>query len=303
VRLISTYLDYLRSYFLYEPVNPSIIILKITLFVSLFILCIWLAYRLLSSLSVGFRLHNAKYRSQLNWVKPVLKVKYKSALLLLIDEKLKRNGRPMGLTAKKYVSYKISLILLIATSTRFTSIKIPVIVMFGLAAFFLVDLLLIIDSRDNKIRIDEDMPIILNNLYMQLEAKVPFVECISTLHMSAENSKLLKAGLKEFSIRFAMNDFDIDAACNELEKKFSNVSLSILLMAFRQYKDSGKMKEILKRQYELHLKKEEEMLEASSNSILKMAAVSTILIGINCILMIVYPMYVSMTENMYNVMK
>jgi Flp pilus assembly protein TadB len=223
--------------------------------------------------------------------------------LIFIDDKLKNNGRPFGLTAVKYILFKFIFSLIAIVPLLLIHGKVIIILIFFICGFFILDLVLVIDSRDNKKRIELDMPNIINNLFMQLEANVPFVDCLNTLHMSAENSKLLKEGLKEFNIRFTMNDFDIDAACNDLEKSFSNVTLSTLLMAFRQYKDSGKMKDILKRQYELHLKKEEEAIENSSNSIIKTAAVSTVLIAINCVLMIVYPMYISMNENMYSILK
>ena len=302
---IESYFQLIKDFFYSSPVNPLTLTLKMIIILSLFALSTILTFRLLSTASVRLRMSNYRHRYQGVDSKANSKyyVNYRSRFLIFIDEKLKNNGRPFGLTAVKYILFKFIFSLIAIVPLLLIHGKVIIILIFFICGFFILDLVLVIDSRDNKKRIELDMPNIINNLFMQLEANVPFVDCLNTLHMSAENSKLLKEGLKEFNIRFTMNDFDIDAACNDLEKSFSNVTLSTLLMAFRQYKDSGKMKDILKRQYELHLKKEEEAIENSSNSIIKTAAVSTVLIAINCVLMIVYPMYISMNENMYSILK
>jgi hypothetical protein len=254
-------------------------------------------------MSIRINKLNDRLYSGLRDEKPHRRKKYSFILFKFIDKCLRMNGYPLGLSVSRYLIIKFFLTVIFAVPPLIANARLHFIFIFAAIGFFAIDILLVIDAADNRKRIESDMPNLINNLYMQLEAGIPFKDCLEILHQSVIYSKVLKDALKELQIRFIMKEHNIVLVCDEIEKDFNNVSFSILLMAFRQYTDSGKMKNILHRQNELHMKKEEELIYRESKQILSLAVISTVLIAINCVLMLVWPMFSLMNDKMNELLK
>lgn len=214
-----------------------------------------------------------------------------------IESKLFNLGRPYKLNTKKYIiiKYVFSLIVFVIAVINYKDVKISLILY--LISFFTPNYLIYSFRKNERNILINEIKNLNNSIILSLSA-------YGTLeHALVQAKKVLTYNrfideYDKFIYEYKMNGYNLRQAANNLESKFNSYELSLLLSTLIQgdiegnlLEDLIKFSETLELNYFKYLKKK-------STQRLLYVTIGTVLSLVNIILIVMYPIFKQVLDNL-----
>ncbi len=211
------------------------------------------------------------------------------------DEFLSKQGYPLKLNIFKYYIVKIGLAVLfmIAAYINYSSIYITII--FLLIGYFLIDVYILINKKSRDNEICTDLLNVINSISLQLSAHITLKDSLKKQFEICQNKDFKKAMLA-FSTKYELSELSIDNAIQELKSKFDILEINMFCNALKEYNKVENIKEILDNLSETLKKKYiDKLKEATRTKIIYITCGVILALG-NIILIIFYPLFISIGQ-------
>lgn len=214
-----------------------------------------------------------------------------------IESKLFNLGFPYKLTTKKYILVKcfLPIIIFIIAVLNYNSIKIPLILF--LISFFTPDYLLYNYTKNEKNILINEVKILVNSIVLSLSAYGTLEYALSTAKNNLTYQRFIKE-FEKFIYEYKMNGYNLKSACVNLERKFKSYELSLFLSTLLQGDSDGNLLENLEKftdTLELNYFK---YLKKKSAERLLYVTFGTVLSLLNIVLVVMYPMFKQVVDNL-----
>ena len=265
------------------------------IYVLIFINLICLLYYLISYFNV-----RKKTKSILNSQKifdSQKRTRFFNSYVDKIESKLFNLQYPYKLNAKKYliIKYVFSVIFGIIAFLNYKNIVISII--FVLVIFFIPNYLLFNFKNNEKY-------ILINEIKNLTESIILNLSAYCTLEQSLIKSKSVleyerfKIAYDKFIYEYKMNGFDIKKAAFNLEARFVSYELSLFITSLIQGDVEGNLLETLKKFSETLQLNYFKYLKKKSSKRLLYVTFGTVLSLINIVLVVMYPMFKQVIDNL-----
>lgn len=214
-----------------------------------------------------------------------------------IENKLFNLGFPYKITTKKYliIKYGLSLFLSLVAFLSYKSIK--ALLIFYLITFFLPDYLIHIFKNKEKNILINEIKSLTSNMILVLSAYGTIEQALEISKNTLVYERFIQA-YERFIYEYKMNGYNIRLASIKLEKEFSSYELNLFISTLIQGEKEGnllenldKLSETLELNYFKYLKKK-------SKERLLYVTLGTVISLINIILVVMYPMFKQVIDNL-----
>jgi Flp pilus assembly protein TadB len=215
---------------------------------------------------------------------------------------LSKQGNPLRLDSIRYYLLKISLtiILIIAGIKNFSSFYVAVLL--GLLGFFFLDIYIYFHKKSRDLVICSDLYNVINSLYLQLSANVPLKNALKFQFENCKNKEFRKAMI-EFSTTYELSGYNIEKATNFLSNSFDITEINIFCNSLQELNSTNNITEILDNlSYSLQDKKIEQLKDSTRNKVV-LITVGVIIALTNIIMLIFYPLFISIGKGFNNIFR
>lgn len=214
-----------------------------------------------------------------------------------IESKLFNLGYPYKLTTKKYIVFKyiLPLIIFIIGILNYRDIKIPLILF--LIFFFTPNYLLYSYAKNERNLLIEEIKNITNSIILSLSAHGTLEYALS-IAKNALNYPRLIIAFEKFIYEYKMYGYDIRKAAISLENKFDSYELILLLGTLIQGEQEGNLLENLEKFAETLELNYFKYLKKKSAERLMYVTLGTVLSLVNIILVVMYPIFKQVIDNL-----
>lgn len=220
-----------------------------------------------------------------------------SSYINKIESKLFNLGYPHKLNTKKYIAFKyiLPIVIFIIAILNYKSIKISLILF--LISFFTPNYLLYSYTKDEKNILINEIKNITNSIILSLSA-YGTLEYALNIAKSTLTYPRFVTEFDKFIYDYKMYGYNIKQAALNLEKKFDSYELSLFLSTLIQGNAEGnllenieKFSETLELNYFKYLKKK-------SAQRLMYVTLGTVLSLVNIVLVVMYPIFKQVIDNL-----
>lgn len=219
-----------------------------------------------------------------------------------IKERLSNYNYPYKLNFKRYIfiKYFLSVIFSIISFVIYSNIFISII--YGISVFFLPNMLIKIFAKSENMEVYKELYTITQNIILSLTVKLTFYK---SLKLCLENIAYDRFRIEfgKFINDYEMYNFSIQKAVQRFSKKFQSYELSMFLNVLIQSENEGNMVENL----ENYIKSLDAVYykRLKQNMMRRTLYVSfaTILTLINILMIVLYPMFVQITDGINLIFK
>lgn len=226
--------------------------------------------------------------------------KYLNKYLIKIEERLFKLGYPYRITTKKYffIKYVLSQIVLVVSFINYSN-KILAIVIWAVS-FFYLDYMIYSFKKSENIIIINELKNLINSIVICLSAYTTLKEALE-VSVSALGYKRLQRELKIFIRSYEAYGYDIEKASKVLDGKFDSYELDMFIGILKQSEKDGnvlenleKFSEILELSYFKYIKRQ------SARRLINVT-LGTVLILLDIALIVMYPIFVQVIQNLQNI--
>lgn len=275
--------------------------LDVILFVLIFFICYlctvrWYTKSKLSKFQKGsstkFKTKDFKFK---NFISNINFLKTKELFL-------SKQGYPLKLDSIRYYFFKVMLFLifLIAGLQNYDSIIISII--FSLIGYFFIDIYIYLNKRSRDVSICNDLYNVTNSLCLQLSAHMTMKDALKFQFENCKNMDL-KLAMIEFSTSYELSELNIDVATNRLKNKFEILEIDMFCNALEEYNQTGNVIEILENLSETLAEKQVTKLKEDTRAKVIYTTFGVIIALINIIMLVFYPLFISIGQNFNNIFK
>ena len=220
-----------------------------------------------------------------------------NSLVNKIESKLFNLGYPYKLTTKKYIilKYFLPLIIFIIAVINYKSIKISLIL--SLIFFFIPNYVLSNYTKNEKNLLINELKKLTNSIVLSLSA-YGTLEYALNVGRKTLAYKRFQQEFDKFIYEYKMYGYNIKQAAINLENKFNSYELSLFLSTLIQgdiegnlLEDLEKFSEMLELNYFKYLKKK-------SAERLMYVTLGTVITLVNIILIVMYPIFMQVIDNL-----
>lgn len=214
-----------------------------------------------------------------------------------IQEDILNLSNPYGISFKKYViiKYLLSICVFLIVYLRYNNLILSIIYFFII--FFIPNLLIYLYKRQENIKLTSDIDNICQSLILTISSHVPLYEALNLCSTIIDN-KRLKKEFEYFINDYTLYNFDIEKASKHLLQKFDYYEFKNLLEILIQAQSDGNVLESLE-----YLSKN---LKMSYYKVLKYkeirnsvyVSLATIISVFDIILIVMYPLFSQITQNL-----
>jgi len=166
-----------------------------------------------------------------------------------LENYLLKAGNPLNLTPIIYVFLKILLTLLIPIYAYINYQNFQMTFLGLLTGFFVLDIIILIEKRNRRVEILNDLPDVIDSLRIQVLSGIPLTSAIQELYKIPKN-KSLKRLLELLSARYSITK-DMTMAVEEFRRNFDVVEIEGLCLTLEQNETTGSSLGLLQNQSEI----------------------------------------------------
>ena len=215
---------------------------------------------------------------------------------------LLKQGYPLRLDSIRYYLFKIVLagLFLYAGIRNYDSITISIIL--SLIGFFFIDAFIMVNKKTRDAEICEDLYNVVNSICLQLSAHVSMKDSLKYQFENCKNNDLKKA-LIEFSTCYELSELNINEATRSLEDKFDILEINMFCNALNEDNQTGNVIEVLENLADSLCEKRVAKIKSDTRTKILYITFGVIIALINIILLIFYPLFISLSTNFNNIFK
>ena len=215
---------------------------------------------------------------------------------------LLKQGYPLRLDSVRYYLFKIILAVLFmyASVKNYDSITISIIL--SLIGYFFIDAYILINKKSRDSEICEDLYNVVNSICLQLSAHVSMKDSLKYQFENCKNNDLKRA-LIEFSTCYELSELNINDASKALEEKFDILEINMFCNALSEYNHTGNVIEVLENLSDSLCEKRVAKIKSDTRTKILYITFGVIIALTNIILLIFYPLFISLSTNFNNIFK
>ena len=278
----------------------GVFIFKILIFIALSVQIYFLIVKIRGNTNKNIQeAKNIQYskKSLISLLLEYLNTNYKeSRIYKRIDIFLLKAGNPMNITPAIYIFIKLILMILIPVYA-YINYKNFIMPLFGLiTGFFVLDIIIIIEKNNRKIRILNDLPDIIDSLKIQVSSGVPLTASIQELYKIPRDKEFSKL-LQLLSARYSLSK-DMDSAIAEFKKHFDMIEIEGLCLTLEQNEKTGSSLQLLENQSEVLQSNYFMKIQRETKKKEYVVIVCMILILMNIATVILYPIVSQINQSL-----
>ena len=214
-----------------------------------------------------------------------------------IETKLFNLGYPYKLTVKKYIVFKyfLPIVFFVIGVLNYGNIKIPVILF--LIFFFTPNYLLYSYTKDERNILINEIRNLTNSIVLSLSAHGTLEYALNIAKNSLKYPRLINE-FDKFIYEYKMNGYNIKQAALNLEKKFNSYELSLFLSTLVRGDVEGNLLDNLERFVETLELNYFKYLKRKSTERLMYVTLGTVISLVNIILVVMYPIFKQVLDNL-----
>ena len=274
---------------------------NLVFFLLLFVICYlslsrWYTKRELSKYQKGsstkYKTKDSKFK---NFISKINFLKTKELFL-------SKQGYPLRLDSIRYYLFKVLLatLFLVASLRNYDSIIFSTIL--SLIGFFFIDFYILVNKRARDAEICNDLYNVVNSICIQLSAHVSMKDSLKKQFENCQNDDLKKA-LIEFSTTYELSELNIDKAIKTLENRFDILEINMFCNALSEYNHTGNVIEVLENLAESLCEKKVNKIKDDTRTKIIYITIGVLIALTNIILLIFYPLFVSIGQSLNNIFK
>ena len=215
---------------------------------------------------------------------------------------LKKQGNPLNLDAIRYYTFKflLAFIFLFAGLINYNSQIIPIIL--ALLGYFFIDFYILLNKKSRDREICNDLLNVINSITLQLSANMTLKDTLKYQYQNCLNKDMKKAMI-EFSTCYELSELNIDTAILTLKNRFDLLELDMFCNALSEYNKTGSIVEILDNLAQSLDDKKIEIVKENTRNRIIYITFGVIIALTNIILLIFYPLFISIGEGFNNIFK
>lgn len=262
------------------------------------ILFLIISYIILKDILVQKQIDNYKKKNKLKIIpkekfsKNILK---KSNFLNSKDKLLSKQGYPLNLNAVTYYIAKILLASIFFLSASFNYNSVLLSIIFPIIGYFLIDMYIFINKKTRESAICEDLLNVTNSISLQLSANIPLKDSLKKQFEICKNKDFKKAML-EFSTNYELSELSIEKSLKILQDKFDITEINMFCNALSEYNKVGDITEVLENLTEILKTKYIEKLKETTKKKIAYITLGVIIALCNIVLIIFYPLFISIGQ-------
>lgn len=262
------------------------------------ILFLIISYIILKDMLVQKQIDNYKKKNKLKIIpkekfsKNILK---KSNFLNSKDKLLSKQGYPLNLNAVTYYIAKILLASIFFLSASFNYNSVLLSIIFPIIGYFLIDMYIFINKKTRESAICEDLLNVTNSISLQLSANIPLKDSLKRQFEICKNKDFKKAML-EFSTNYELSELSIEKSLKILQDKFDITEINMFCNALSEYNKVGDITEVLENLTEILKTKYIEKLKETTKKKIVYITLGVIIALCNIVLIIFYPLFISIGQ-------
>jgi Flp pilus assembly protein TadB len=187
-----------------------------------------------------------------------------------------------------------------ASVKNYDSITISIIL--SLIGYFFIDAYILINKKSRDSEICEDLYNVVNSICLQLSAHVSMKDSLKYQFENCKNNDLKRA-LIEFSTCYELSELNINDASKALEEKFDILEINMFCNALSEYNHTGNVIEVLENLSDSLCEKRVAKIKSDTRTKILYITFGVIIALTNIILLIFYPLFISLSTNFNNIFK
>ena len=211
------------------------------------------------------------------------------------DKFLSKQGYPLNLNAISYYFVKILLSIIFSVSASINYNSLLVSIIFFLIGYFLVDIYIILNKKSRDTEICTDLLNVSNSISLQLSANITLKDSLKKQFEICKNKDFRKAML-EFATKYELSELNIEKSIKELQNKFDILEVNMFCNALMEYNKTGSIVEVLENLSEVLKDKYINKLKEDTRTKIVYITCGVILALGNIILIIFYPLFMSLGQ-------
>ena len=223
-------------------------------------------------------------------------------LLRTKDLFLSKQGYPLKLDSIRYYSLKIMLALLFLTAGLKNYDSITISIILSLLGYFFVDIYILINKKSRNSEICNDLYNVVNSICMQLSSHMSLKDSLKYQYNNCKNKDFKKAMI-EFATCYELSELNIETAVNSLNSKFDILEVQMFCNALGEYNQTSNITEILDNLSVTLGEKQVDRLKDNTRTKVFYITIGVIIALINIILLVFYPLFISLGHGFNNIFK
>ena len=277
------------------------IMLEIILLLLIFVCC----YLLINRVMIKWQLDKYKNKSKsLFQTKEVRFKKFFSKFNFIKTKEtfLSKQGYPLKLDSIRYYMLKLMLVVIFFTAASVNYKSIIMAILLAILGYFFIVFYIAFYKKSRDSEICNDILNIANSVCLQLSSHISLKDSLKMQYDNCKNKDFKKAMI-EFSTCYELSELNIDAAIKNLNNKFEIIELDMFCNALSEYHRSGNIIEILENLADGLSEKQMEQIREITRSKIIYITLGVILALTNIILLIFYPLFVSVGQGFQTIFK
>jgi len=276
-------------------------VLNVCFFLLVFLIC----YLLIQRWHVKHQLRKLSHKRKQKHLTNEIKFKNfisKINFLKTKDVFLKKQGYPLRLDSIRYYILKISLSLLflIAGIKNYDSIIFSIIL--SLIGYYFIDFYILLNKKSRNSEICNDLYNVTNSVCMQLSSHMSLKDSLKFQFLNCSNKDFKKAMI-EFSTTYELSELNIDTAVKVLKNKFDIMEVDMFCNALSEYNQTSNITEVLDNLSSSLGEKQIDRYKENTRSKIVYITIGVIIALINIILLIFYPLFISLAQGFNNIFR
>lgn len=215
---------------------------------------------------------------------------------------LSKQGYPLRLDSIRYYLLKSSLglLFLYAGIVNYNSMFIGIIL--SLLGYFFIDVYIYLNKKSRDTQICTDLYNVISSICLQLSAHVSLKDSLKYQYENCQN-KDFKKSMIEFSTAYELSELNIETATKLLREKYDILEIDMFCNALGEYNKVGNIVEILENLSGNLEQKQIDPIKDITRSKIIYITLGVITALINIILLVFYPLFISVGQGFNNIFK
>lgn len=217
-----------------------------------------------------------------------------------VEQKLFKLNYPYKITTKKYlvIKYFLSPIVFLMSLINYQNKLMATII--SAISFFYLDYMIYSFKKSEKVLIINELKNLVNNIIICLSAYTTLIDALK-VSIKALEYKRLKEELDKFVLSYEIYGYDIQKASNLLDGKFDSYELDMFINILKQSEKEGNILENLEKFISVLDLSYFKYLKRQSAKRLLNVTLGTVLLLVDIALIVMYPIFIQVTENLQTI--
>ncbi|MDD4375209.1 MAG: hypothetical protein PHR25_00270 [Clostridia bacterium] len=219
-----------------------------------------------------------------------------------IEKKIKTSGHPYGITLKRYLFVKYILSIILFLLSIINNNNLPTSISIFIIVFYFPNILIYIKRNQERTEIVKEFRNVTDAMIVLLTAEMPFKNALRQARNVIE-LKRLKLEYTIFYNNYEMYNYNIKKATNQLNSAFDYYEVKLFLSTLLNSEREGNVIENLEKYNTVLDVSYSRYLNKQMGKKLIYLTLGTVLSLINILLMVMYPIFIEMAQNLQTIFK